>query len=170
MIVDADISKACSERNDSGERYRQFLTAMLRICHRVALTDTVTEEWARHQSGWFRKWFKSMCARKKQVRISSVVSTAELRGQVRRLNRPDSARNAMLKDCHLIETALASDLIIVSRDNNAHREFAAAAADIRELGPIVWVNPDRTDVDLIEWLERGASPNAKLQLGMQRPE
>jgi hypothetical protein len=47
----------------------------------------------------------------------------------------------LLKDCHLVEAALATDCRVASLDERARGHFATLAAAIEALRVIVWVNP-----------------------------
>ena len=67
-----------------------------------------------------------MRSRKKIVDIQDV-DNEEIRHQVQ-------MSNAVLKDLHLIEAALATDRIVVSLDERARRELAVDASK-----DIVWV-------------------------------
>ena len=48
----------------------------------------------------------------------------------------------VLKDCHLLEAALATDSRIASLDEKARHQCAELAVAIEEMRAIIWVNPD----------------------------
>jgi len=62
----------------------------------------------------------------------------------------------MLKDAHLYEAALATDLRIASWDENSHGHFRRLAATFDPLQRILWVNPVTEGERAVEWLESGA--------------
>lgn len=70
----------------------------------------------------------------------------------------------MQKDRHLLEAALAADEMILSLNETDRRRFAEACSEIRSIRNIVWSNPDRDEDNCLDWLQRGASPEAHLRL------
>lgn len=76
----------------------------------------------------------------------------------------EAYRRAMQKDRHLLEAALTADETILSLDETDRRRFAEACGDIRSIRNIVWANPDRDADNCLDWLQRGASPEARLRL------
>ena len=95
-----------------------------------------------------------MWARKKVVRPQGVPGM-RLRERIGALQIDAGCQQAMIKDAHLLEAALGSDLIVVSGDNKVRALFGKAVNCISEIGPIVWVNPAQ-EVDARKWLEDGA--------------
>jgi len=77
----------------------------------------------------------------------------------------DNRKQAAEKDAHLIEAALATDRLIASQDERARGIFREASRGVRELKPIVWVNPTLPADDPIGWLRNGAPFEARRQLG-----
>lgn len=98
-----------------------------------------------------------MVARKKVERVVDCANLA-LREQLERCGAALRVTNAMLKDAHLLEAALATDGIVASRDEKARGAFRAASEVVSLLRRVVWVNPDRADESAISWLEAGAPP------------
>jgi hypothetical protein len=90
---------------------------------------------------------------------------ADLMERIIRATPDEKARDAMLKDFHLIVAALASDCTIISFDEEARQFFRDAAHKVRELQDIVWVNPLAPEFDPIAWLKAGAEPVAAFKLG-----
>lgn len=162
LVVDACIAAACSEKNPAGDRCRQFLAAVLRICHKVVLTEEITDEWLRHQAPFFRKWLVSMFARKKHRSLPHSPGS-QLGSRIDGLDLAEAAREAMLKDLRLLEAAAQMDRIVVSVDESARKLFVRASGTLGELREFVWVNPDKHQ-KLVEWLEQGAPPIAEFRL------
>ena len=80
-----------------------------------------------------------------------------------RLLRPELAREdreSILKDFHLIEAALTTDKIVVSRDDRARSLF-----NVPELNTVVWVNPVTNHPDCLTWLAEGAQSTQRWLLG-----
>jgi hypothetical protein len=138
---------------------RQFLESVLEICHRMALTAPIREEWRRHQSKFAKRWRVAMYAKKKIIVLRGDVD-AGLRARIIRTSRTDERSQAILKDLPLIEAALQADHIVVSRDENARALF-----QIRELSTITWVNPVNEPERVLGWLEEGAPEVEEWKLG-----
>jgi hypothetical protein len=167
LVVDANVAR-CSGGPDAtyptSTRCRDFLNAVLTICHRVVVAPALSEEWRRHRSRFFRAWRVSMTARRKIV-VVDVPENPNLRERIRGFAGSDRGTEGMLKDCHLIEAALATDRVVISLDETARAYFAGVAGHIGELRSVAWVNPDRVDEELIAWLEGGAEAEPRQRLG-----
>jgi hypothetical protein len=72
---------------------------------------------------------------------------------------------ALRKDFHLVEAAIATDRTVVSLDEIVRRLLKAAAASVAGIKKVVWVNPDRTAEQAINWLVAGAKPESERMLG-----
>jgi hypothetical protein len=68
----------------------------------------------------------------------------------------------------LIEAAIASDKIVISRDEKARIPFTKAAISIHLLRAIAWINPDKAEETPIEWLRSGANADPERLLGFRR--
>jgi len=162
LVIDASVARAAGgEDADSptAKYCRDFLRAVLTICHHVVMTPEISEEWKRHQSGFARKWRTAMEARKKVHYIESAFNN-EFREKIVQalLGTKSSAYEAVQKDFLLVEAALATDKIIVSRDDTVRELFSLTASSVGELRPIVWANPEKESETIIPWLEKGAKP------------
>jgi hypothetical protein len=74
-------------------------------------------------------------------------------------------RDALMKDCFLVEAALAADKTIASLDERVRQLFGEATQQVGELREIVWANPDLVGEGCGEWLRAGAPAERKRQLG-----
>jgi hypothetical protein len=161
LIVDASVVRAAGEsEHPISSANRNFLNAVLEICHRVAMTTQIGDEWRRHQSKATRRWKLAMYARKKIV-LLYVSTNPELRLRLTQAHSPEETE-AILKDAHLIEAALRADRIVASLDENARALFNTA-----ELNSVTWVNPVSERARIQKWLEQGAPPVEEWKLGHQ---
>ncbi len=144
---------------------RDFLQAVLDICHRVVITPDIREEWNRHSSTFARKWRKTMVAKKKLVYRADISADEELCQKISGAIASDTDLEAMLKDFRLIEAAIVTDNTVISLDDKVRIIFDKAAKRVGELRNVVWVNPDDTEAKPIGWLENGAQPEKDLRLG-----
>jgi len=159
LIIDADVAAA---KHPTG-RCRRFLEGVLEICHHIVFTRELHCEWRNHASPVVRTWLRSMWARKK-VDTLPAISNQVLRDKIQRCFTEARAIEAVLKDMHLIEAAMATDGLVVSRDTTARQQFAQAASVVAELRNLVWVNPQEED-DPRLWLQRGAKAEKGRMLG-----
>jgi hypothetical protein len=74
-VIDASIAHAAGEvsMHPTSRNCREFLQAVLVICHRMVLTPRIQQEWSKHESRFARTWRKSMMARKK-IELATVRS------------------------------------------------------------------------------------------------
>ncbi|MBM4086346.1 MAG: hypothetical protein FJ272_16295 [Planctomycetes bacterium] len=144
---------------------RDFLLAVLRICHQAVFAEPLAQEWHDHQSSFASHWRVSMMARKKLLHSLTIPERPKLRVKIEAIVARPKSREAILKDVHLLEAALATDGTIVSLDEEARGITAAVATRVGELRSIIWVNPDKADEQAISWLEEGAKPESKRAIG-----
>jgi len=124
-------------------RCRHILLAVLKICHRLVLTEDLREEWEKHRSRFSRRWLTRMVAKDK-VETPSVTTDRELQQAINDFARGVSDdfeviaayRQAMQKDRHLLEAALASDELILSLNEKDRRRFAEACDEIQSIRTI----------------------------------
>ena len=75
----------------------------------------------------------------------------------------------MRKDFLLVEAALVTDKIVVSRDDTVRELFSLTAHSVGELRSIAWVNPEKEEETLIPWLAKGAK-SGRERLLSSRPK
>lgn len=148
VVVDASVVKAAGEtQHPVSSACRECLLSIRNICHRVAQTDPIREEWKRHLSIFSRKWKCSMIARRKLPSVSRLVHL-ELRWDA----YPDTARTAIKKDQKLIEAALATDCVIITLDDALKKALAKRRDGKEILRRIQWINPCDNGVEAIKKL------------------
>ena len=166
LVIDASIAGRAGDRrrlHPAGKRCRDFLEAVLVICHRMVLTSEIADEWSKHQLSFARKWRTRMYARKKVDRVELEHDNA-LPRRLERVETTDRERREMLKDRLLVEAAMATDGCVASLDDRARKLLGRASEHVTELKGIVWVNPDRPEEHAIAWLESGATPERERML------
>jgi hypothetical protein len=169
LVIDSSIAHAAGPEgatHPTAKHCRDFLLAVLRICHRIGMSPAAAEEWKRHRSGFARQWLVSMHARKKVVPIDAMEVPA-MRQALAKFATSDSARDAMLKDAHLVEAALRSDKRIAALDDTARWLFAEIATRYKPIRSVCWANPDSEFGEVIEWLDANAPLAARWLLGGQ---
>ncbi len=145
LVIDACVARSAGKtENPVSSSCREYLLEVLKICHRVAVTPDIREEWKRHQSRFTRKWKVSMAAHQKPLRDIEIEPVKEW------LNLPAFApqhRAAVEKDLCLLEAALGADRVIVTRDDALRKALGTTPQGIRLRDRIRWCNPvtDGTD-------------------------
>jgi predicted nucleic acid-binding protein len=180
LAIDASVARAAGGENAkyfTSKHCRDFLQAVLKICHRMVMTPEIKKEWDKHESRFAKKWRSTMIAKKKleyrqQPETGFIQETRSLLWDVfDKLAETDKQREEMFKDLHLIEAALDTDKRIISLDDNTARKFFALGSDeLDQLKDIVWVNPDNPEETAIEWLEKGAPAENDRMLGFWKKE
>lgn len=162
-MIDADVARASgggSVTHPDAIATRDFLQAVLTICHKAVMTSAMQAEWNKHQSSFARKWRRSMVAKRKLVAFNPG-EREDIRQGIKGQEVADNKKKAMIKDCHLIEAALATHLSIISLDDTARDLFSATTNNIADLRAVLWINPVRDREKIIEWLKDGAPTKGK---------
>ncbi|WP_437755589.1 hypothetical protein [Sorangium sp. So ce1389] len=147
---------------------RDVLKTVLDVCHRAVMPAAIRDEWNKHQSVFATRWRVAMVARKKLI-LDDTPSDALLRGEIEAVSATEPAREAMLKDVHLVEAAQMADRTILSLDDTARGLFASASPRVRALRTIVWVNPGSEGDRAQAWLHDGAPPEPAYRLRPGKP-
>jgi hypothetical protein len=158
LVIDASIARAAGPEESThptSKTCREFLLAVLHVCHRMVVSAAILEEWDKHQSGFSRRWRVSMFARKKIIR-EDVETDDAFRAQVAKHAVQEAETEIMHKDCHLIEAANATDSRVASLDEAVRHHFRQIARRVRKLRDVCWVNPNLDDDGVRDWLQEGA--------------
>lgn len=172
LVIDASVARSAGGEGATfpkSKHCRDFLKAVLTICHRVVMTPEIAEEWKKHRSNFARTWRVSMVARKKEIQLNSPQDEA-LRKKIENAATSEKNCAAMLKDIHLLEAALATDSTVISLDDIVKNLFSASCQSVGEIRSIIWVNPDEDEGKTQTWLEKGAKPDKNLRLGFIKDE
>jgi len=172
LVIDATVAQASSGTEavfPTSKQCRDFLAAVLQVCHQVVMTSDIRQEWRKHRSRYARTWYLSMLAHKKVHDVEPQGNKAlhsKIEGTVTR----DRDLEALKKDLLLVDAALATDCSVVSLDDEVRRILSASAQRVGEIRRIVWVNPSNVDEDPITWLGNGAKPQKTRSLGWRDEE
>ena len=162
-LIDANVVRSAGDApHDSSRSCRRFLETVLGVGHHVVMNSDIWAEWRSHLSRYSMVWYRMM-EEEDRVHSDDAVPDERLRKQIG--DAVPDRRQAAEKDVHLIEAALRTDSLVASQDERARRIFRDASGSVRELRPIVWVNPTRPADDPIRWLEGGAPFEAWRRLG-----
>lgn len=157
---------------------QNVLHAVREIGYRVVVTPHILAEWQGclpvrrqiQQSKYAPAWLTYMTTRQRFHR-PEIPPNMQLRDKLEHLVAvehflvDEGIRQILRDDVHLIEAALATDRIVLSRDVQARQHFHAAAYHIKELRAVVWVDPCNDADDCVSWLKAGAKLEKKRRLG-----
>lgn len=156
IVVDTNVARSASEsQHPVSDACRQVLEAMMLNQHRVVLSATQYWEWQKHQSGYAKAWLTRMMGKKLHVVLTPEPDSG-LTDSIHELECTDKARAEMLKDVHLLESALATDYAVISQETNVLALFTTHAQPLRIPRPVAWVNPTEDTPNCITWLKAGA--------------
>jgi hypothetical protein len=168
LVIDADIAcsaggvKAVAARSKS---CREFLLAVCKHGLHYVHDSLLAEEWREHgkNSSFTRHWLREMYG-SKQVTLVEPKRLDRLQEKIRNSLSKTTEIDAVDKDFHLVEIAIATDNPICSLDDNVRRPLAKASVNVAELGKIVWVNPEKAKKDALAWVKNGAPHEEKRTL------
>jgi hypothetical protein len=165
LVVDASIAfSSGTTTHPTSTHCREFLIAFQEQTLRVVMSPDIYVEWKKHASSFSHKWLAQMTGRKRVIYVRDVEDTL-LREKICTTSDRKKDQNVMEKDCRLLEAALKTDNLVASLDETVRSLFRHAAQTVREIRSIVWVNPDKEDEMVIDWLKAGAPSDKKRQLG-----
>lgn len=169
LVVDASVATAAGRKTATepvSTRCRDFLEALrLETGCSVVMPPKLREEWEEHQSLFARRWLTAMVSRRRVI-SEDVGPSSRVRREIERAAATKKSEvEALRKDFHLIEAAIATDRTVVSRDESVKRLFKAAAPAVAAIQKVVWVNPAVPAERPIEWLVKGARAESARTLG-----
>ncbi len=166
LIIDASVANAPGDisLHPTSRNCREFLRAVLDICHRMALTAPIQEEWNHHQTRYARRWRTWMFARRK-IEIVEVPPDLALERRIARTVRDPTVAAIIEKDRLLIEAALVTEKRVVSLDDKVRKHIQAHRDKLPEVCSVCWVNPNTPDQGTITWLKSGAPAERFRKLG-----
>jgi hypothetical protein len=166
LVIDASIARAAGDvsMHPTSRSCREFLQAVLDLCHRMAMTAPIQEEWNKHQSRFARQWRKSMMARKK-LEMIEIPSHHSLEKRIKLAVADKRVVAIIEKDRRLIEAALATDERVASLDDEVRDCLRDHCSKLPEVASVCWVNPKNPTEGAVAWLESGAPADRFRTLG-----
>ncbi len=171
LVIDASVAHAAGDvsMNPTSRNCREFLQAVLQVCHRMALTAAIQDEWNRHQSGFARTWRKAMMARKK-IEVVTIPPESSLERRISRAVRDVRVAAIIEKDRPLIEAAIVTDNRVASLDDQVRGHIHAHRDRLPEVRGICWINPSDPAQEAVSWLNAGAPSDAFRKLGYTKAQ
>lgn len=166
LVVDASVARAAGASEGPAETAVACGEALDAAFdhHLVVFSKEGFDEFERHASDFALRWFRRMESKARVRRHTN--PNWRLRRQLERLSGlTEAARKAMLKDAHLLDAALATDRIVLSRDEKARTLFRTASRVLPEVGKVHWGNPEVAEEEVVDWLRKGAKVEVRRTLG-----
>lgn len=180
LVIDASVARSATfDENPTSVACRSFLQDVLDICHRVVITSQVDREWQdralaihdkadQRRSRFLVDWLFAMGRKKGKILRPRVTANDALRRKINCFGLPQAARKEIIEDIHLVEAAMASDRVIISRDDAAQRLRSNITGSCPEIRKVIWCNPVTVSDDGLRWLRNGAPVVKVWQLGSKR--
>ncbi|MHB1422933.1 MAG: hypothetical protein ACYC3I_07025 [Gemmataceae bacterium] len=171
LVLDASVASAAGgvdATHPTAKICRDFLQAILSICHRAVFPPQLIAEWKKHASRFAQSWQVAM-ERRQKIDWIEAEPDDELRETIKEVAASEKDKAAMEKDAFLLEAAEATeDRMVASLDEIARGLFRELADKLPRIGKIVWINPGREEDSALEWLRSGAKPEPPRRLGYRR--
>ncbi len=136
IVIDASIARSAGETQHPTSRMcREFLEAVLLICHRMAANPEILAEWDRHQSRFSRRWRLAMVRKGKFVALPRGTDK-ELWAAFGDSELSATNYSNLHKDLHLIEAALRADRRVASLDDAVRDIFRQCTGTVAKIGDI----------------------------------
>jgi len=156
LVIDANIAHSAGAGEVPSSRYsRESLAAILAGEYTVVFNRSLLQEWKNHLSRFAMIWWRSMAAQKR-------IENAEGEEFARHLDRAcaclehDRWKSDLIKDFHLVQSALASGQTIISNERNFPVFVATACHSVKELAALYYANPATEGDVCISWITDGA--------------
>jgi hypothetical protein len=164
LVIDANIAQSAGTSDVPVSLYsRECLNAIRDSDHVAVFCEKLLMEWSEHASLVSRRWWKSMTARRRIERREGIEFAHLLDRSCAGLER-ESWKNALRKDFHLVQSALASDQTILSNERGFPTLVAIACARVRELTALYFANPALEQEVCIHWIKAGAEKDAERRI------
>lgn len=171
FVLDASIARAAGPKDSkhpTGALCREFLEKIRGVCHRIAWNAAIKAEWDKHESKFATAWLVSM-VRLRKVRHIPDEEVEHFREAIVAHSTDARVVEAMLKDAHLIEAALAADCRVASLDGTVRGHFSRLAVTCADLQNLLWIDPVTDAERCIEWVESGAPERPERFLRARNP-
>lgn len=146
LVVDTSVMRSAGTTEHSvSSACRRALSAILKICHRVIVSEPIEHEWKKHASKFSRRWKVAMMNRRKLQKDTSPKAPILLKGI------PAHDRAIIEKDRHLLDAAYAHDRVIITTDDKFQLALGRTG-NVKMLREIRWFNPCRDEINCLHEL------------------
>ena len=156
LVVDANIAHSAGSSEVPESRYsRACLDAILACGHIAVFSSALREEWKQHAALHAKRWWKSMTARRRIDFAEGEEFAPHLERACAFLEH-DRWKDALRKDFHLVQSALATGQLILSNEKELPQFVALACNGVKELLLLHYGSPAVEGYACISWIKAGA--------------
>jgi hypothetical protein len=159
-VIDANIAQSAGSSDVPKSLYsRECLNAVRECKHVAVFSQQLLGEWGEHASRFSHQWWRSMAARRRIDYTEGDEFAPHLDRACASLEQ-DGWREALRKDCHLVQSALATGQLILSNEKELPRFVALACGAVKTLLQLHYANPAVEGHACILWIKAGAENDA----------
>jgi hypothetical protein len=169
LVVDADVGTQAHDLKQHLPRCiacADALEAILAARHRVVFCEDLHGEWRNHAGKFGLHWLARMTG-KRLIVAKGCPPDEHFFQRVHQAHTTQLPEDRLRKDFHLILLALSAEQRILSCDKPARRAFVSATKDVREIRPILWVDPSAHEEEGASWIASGAPNDSHRRLDRQ---
>jgi hypothetical protein len=156
LVIDANIAQSAGSSDVPMSLYSRECLNAVRECEHVAVfSRQLLDEWGEHASHISRQWWRSMAARRR-IDYTEGDEFAPHLGPACASLKQDRWRDALRKDFHLVQSALATGQLILSNEKDLPQFVALACRAVKALLQLHYANPAVEGDACILWIKAGA--------------
>ena len=121
--------------------------------HKIIMTKELKNQWDMVNSMVANQFLSAMASRQRIERLNFIKNN--IRNEFQNLNCPQNIRVPLERDIHLIEAALDTDKVVISKDKKARLNFCIISDDLEDIKGIMWADPTMIEENAIIWLKNG---------------
>lgn len=175
IVIDANVAAGSSNDRmfnpilgDGGAQNRQCLQAIWDERHIAVFSLKLRTEWEKHASGrrsYAKQWLRNM-EQKSRIVQEEGEQFAELAGSACACLSDAGEKAALAKDFHLIQSALATEQLILSNEVRFPKYVALACTSVQKLASLYYANPVVEGDSCRLWLKAGAEKDADRRIDL----
>jgi len=156
LVIDANIAYSAGTSEVPSSFYsRVCLDVILRDEHIAVFNRVLRQEWKNHASVHARRWQVAM-EQRRRIEDAEGDEFKDLLDRACARLEGATWENALRKDFHLVQSALATDRILLSNESRLPSHLKASCETVPELRKLFFANPQREQDVCIRWIKAGA--------------
>jgi len=161
LVLDASLALCSNDRkfnpigDTAGDRNRKCLQAVWDEKHVAVFNRQLQQEWRDHASPFAIAWLRNMIQKNRMV-VDEGNDFAPLLQPACDCLPSDGEKEALAKDFHLVQSALATGQMILSNEVRFPRYVARACVGVPKLAELYYGNPQVEGEACRLWIEAGA--------------
>jgi hypothetical protein len=161
LVIDANIASSAGTSPATVSLYSRRCLETIRIDEHIAVFSSALRlEWRNHASLLAKQWQVAMQQRGR-IEDAEGAEFANLTESACACLSGKSKAEALRKDFHLVQSALATDQILLTNETRLPNHLRSSCASVPELLRIFIANPAVEQEECIEWIKAGAKKEPK---------